>query len=93
MGQVVPMPTTGDLFLDVRGEERTMRVSRHTERGLVVISLWTGTRCRASFQLSAAETARVIDILAGSYFLDTMEAPEVMSNPAEGPELPETEVA
>jgi hypothetical protein len=63
MGEVLPMPHLGDLFVDVRGEDRTMRVSCHADRGMVVVSLWAGTLCRGSFRVSAADLDRLIDSL------------------------------
>jgi hypothetical protein len=36
MGELLPMPKVGDLFRDVRGDDRTMRVSCHDDRGVVV---------------------------------------------------------
>jgi hypothetical protein len=63
MGEVLPMPAFGDLFTDVRGGDRTMRVSYHEDRGVVVLSLWAGTVCRGSFRLAADEIGDLIAIL------------------------------
>jgi hypothetical protein len=63
MGELLPMPKVGDLFADVRGDDRTMRISRHEEQGLVVVSLWAGKVCRASFRLSLDEVPRLIEAL------------------------------
>jgi hypothetical protein len=40
MGEVSPMPAVGDLFTDMRGGDRRMRVRYHEGRGAVVVSLW-----------------------------------------------------
>jgi hypothetical protein len=64
MGEVYPMPTVGDLFTDVRGDDRTMRVSYHEHRGVIVVSLWAGTVCRGSFQLAADDAPRLAAVLA-----------------------------
>src|SRR3712207_4401221 len=56
---VLPLPRVGEIFLDARGADRTMRGSHHPERGMVVISLWSGPTCRASFRLSAGDAARL----------------------------------
>ncbi|MEV6928817.1 hypothetical protein AB0M46_30605 [Dactylosporangium sp. NPDC051485] len=59
MGELVPLPKTGDVFSDVRGDERTMRVTCHPHRGTVVVSLWVDKLCRASFQLAEADLPRL----------------------------------
>lgn len=40
-----------------------MRVSLHPERGLIVLSLWVGATCRASFQLPLDEAVRLSEVL------------------------------
>lgn len=57
------MPRTGDVFADARGDDRTMRISRHAESGVVVVSLWAGRLCRASFRLPVSELPRLIATL------------------------------
>ncbi|MFI7490299.1 hypothetical protein ACIBXA_18155 [Micromonospora echinaurantiaca] len=63
MGEVLPMPGFGDLFADTRGDDRTMRVSYHPERGAVVLSLWSGTVCRGSFRLAVGDAPRLLSLL------------------------------
>jgi hypothetical protein len=63
MGEVLPMPAFGDLFTDVRGGDRRMRVSYHGDRGVVVVSLWAGEVCRGSFRMAAADVRGLIEIL------------------------------
>ena len=58
-----PVPRIGDLFIDARGDTRTMRVSLHPERDIAVLSLWAGNTCRASFQLTLTDAARLSDLL------------------------------
>jgi hypothetical protein len=58
-----PVPRIGDMFIDARGDERMMRVSLHPERGVVVVSLWAGATCRASFQLPADDASRLAQLL------------------------------
>ncbi|MDR7277861.1 hypothetical protein [Catenuloplanes atrovinosus] len=65
MGELVPLPRRGDLFSDVRGDGRVMRVSRHDESGMVVLSLWADRRCRASFRLADADVSRLVEALTG----------------------------
>ena len=57
------MPSLGDVFADVRGDNRTMRVSCHVERGIVVVSLWAGAMCRGSFRMAADDVERLISTL------------------------------
>jgi hypothetical protein len=54
-----------EFFVDERGNGRTMRVSRHPDRGVAVISIWTGGICRASFRLPLDEIDRVAEVLSG----------------------------
>lgn len=65
MGEVLPLPSVGDLFADIRGDDRTMRVSWHPERGAVVLSLWAGAVCRGSFRMSTEDVPRLLSLLAG----------------------------
>ncbi|MEW2329738.1 hypothetical protein AB0880_18230 [Micromonospora chersina] len=57
------MPSFGDLFTDLRGEDRTLRVSYHPDRGAVVLSLWNGTLCRGSFRMPADDVDRLLALL------------------------------
>ncbi|TDC41846.1 hypothetical protein [Micromonospora sp. KC213] len=63
MGEVLPMPGVGDLFTDLRGDDRMMRVSYHPERSAVVLSLWRGAVCRGSFRLAVEEAGRLRALL------------------------------
>ncbi|GIG88224.1 hypothetical protein Pen02_31600 [Plantactinospora endophytica] len=57
------MPSVGDLFIDTRGGDRTMRVSYHGDRGTVVVSLWLGTVCRGSFRMATDDVRRLVSTL------------------------------
>lgn len=57
------MPSFGDLFTDLRGEDRTMRVSYHPDRGAVVVSLWNGTLCRGSFRMPVDDVRKLMSLL------------------------------
>ncbi|GIF62458.1 hypothetical protein Ais01nite_04930 [Asanoa ishikariensis] len=59
MGEVYPLPGVGDTFDDVRDGGRRLRVSVYADRGMVVLSLWSGVACRASFRLAAADAERL----------------------------------
>ena len=64
MGDVHPLPRRGSVFVDARGEQRTMRVACHQDEGIVVISLWAAGVCRASFRLPAALALEMAELLA-----------------------------
>ena len=64
MGEVLPLPNPGDVFDDVRGDDRTLRVHYHADHGIVVISLWAGRVCRGSFRLDAADAPRLAALFA-----------------------------
>ncbi|MDQ3615374.1 MAG: hypothetical protein M3393_01850 [Actinomycetota bacterium] len=57
------LPAVGDVFLDARGDSRALRVSWHTEAGLVVLSLWRDANCAATFRLSIEEVPDLIALL------------------------------
>jgi hypothetical protein len=65
MGEVRSMPVRGDVFADARGGDRTMRVSHHVDQGVIVLSLWLGPVCRASFRLVADDVDRLVAALSG----------------------------
>ena len=58
-----PLPATGEVFLDARGTGRVLRVSWHTEAGLVVLSLWKGGTCAGSFRLDIEDVPDLVDVL------------------------------
>jgi hypothetical protein len=66
MGEIRSMPVRGDVFADARGGDRTMRVSHHVDQGVVVLSLWLGPVCRASFRLVADDVDRLVAALSGA---------------------------
>lgn len=67
MGEVRPIPTLGGVFRDVRGQGRTLRVSWHTEAGLVVLSLWDGLRCTGTVRVASADVPALLEALAAGY--------------------------
>lgn len=60
-----PLPATGEVFLDARGDARSLRVSWHPEADLVVLSLWQAGTCVGSFRLPITEVPDLIDVLRG----------------------------
>lgn len=54
---------SGELFLDDRGEQRTLRITWHREVDLVVLSLWREGRCTGTFRLRVSEVPALISAL------------------------------
>lgn len=63
MAAVRPMPRTGSIFFDARGDDRALRVSWHEEADLVVVSLWRDNVCTGSFRLAAADVPALVETL------------------------------
>ena len=60
-----PLPSTGEVFLDARGDARSLRVSWHPEADLVVLSLWQTGTCVGTFRLPMIDVPDLIDVLRG----------------------------
>jgi len=58
-----PLPETGSIFLDARGDDRAMRVTWHQEAEMVVLSLWRDNLCTGSFRLAVDEVPQLIGTL------------------------------
>ncbi len=56
-------PRTGTVFLDPRGDDRSLRVTWHQERQVVVLSLWRDNVCAGTFRLAADEVPELIALL------------------------------
>lgn len=56
-------PRTSEVFLDPRGDSRSLRVSWHTEAGVAVLSLWRDRTCTGTFRLSIDEVPDLITVL------------------------------
>ncbi len=84
MGEVLPIPSPGDVFADVRGEDRTMRVSYHEDRGVVVVSLWAGVQCRGSFRMAVQDVERLVTVLNEVDVPDAADATDPAPETAEG---------
>ncbi|MFI6496310.1 hypothetical protein [Nonomuraea typhae] len=61
MSEVVPLPSFGEVFFDARGQERCLRVTWH--EGTLVLSLWRGEMCTASFRMPMDDVGRLLDTL------------------------------
>ncbi|WP_206050627.1 hypothetical protein [Nocardioides speluncae] len=60
-----PIPDTGAVFIDSRGDARAMRVSWHHESGVVVLSMWRENVCVGTFRLPAEDVPELVDLLRG----------------------------
>jgi hypothetical protein len=58
-----PLPATGEVFLDARGTDRSLRVTWHREAGVVVLSLWRERTCAGTFRLAISEVPTLIAVL------------------------------
>ncbi|MFG1943005.1 hypothetical protein [Nonomuraea sp. NPDC048826] len=87
MSEVVPLPSFGEVFFDARGQERCLRVTWH--EGTLVLSLWRGEMCTASFRMPLDDVGRLLDTLDDGYAEATGEQPD---EAAPAPADPGTEV-
>jgi len=58
-----PLPRLGEVFFDVRGNSRSMRLSWYADTGIAVFSIWQGGRCTGTFRLPMEDLARMTEIL------------------------------
>ncbi|WP_433500601.1 hypothetical protein ACQP1K_10055 [Sphaerimonospora sp. CA-214678] len=90
MSEVVPLPSFGEVFFDARGQDRVLRVTWH--EGTLVLSLWRGEMCTASFRMPMADVDRLIDTLdeglaeVGDH--DGEDADDPATGPFPGPQIP-----
>jgi hypothetical protein len=59
----VPLPREGEVFFDVRGDARTMRLSWYADSRVAVFSIWQGNRCTGTFRLPFADLERMVRVL------------------------------
>jgi hypothetical protein len=58
-----PLPTSGQVYVDGRGDERTLRVSWHQVEGVLVLSLWRDGVCVGSFRMEPDQVRDLVDVL------------------------------
>lgn len=58
-----PLPRLGEVFFDVRGNSRSMRLSWYADTGVAVFSIWQGGMCTGTFRLAIADLPRMVDTL------------------------------
>jgi hypothetical protein len=61
--EAAPLPRLGEVFFDVRGSSRSMRLSWYADTGVSVFSIWQGGTCTGTFRLPMEELPRLIDAL------------------------------
>ena len=77
IGMQIASSRFGELFLDDRGEQRTLRLTWHREVDLVVLSLWRGGRCTGTFRLRVSEVPSLIAALQAGLEGDLPPASDV----------------
>jgi hypothetical protein len=63
VSDAVPLPRLGEVFFDVRGNSRSMRLSWYADTGVAVFSIWQAGMCTGTFRLPMADLSRMIEIL------------------------------
>ena len=58
-----PLPRLGEIFFDVRGSSRSMRLSWYANTGVAVFSIWQGGTCTGTFRLPMDDLSRLVDSL------------------------------
>ena len=59
-----PLPRQGEVFFDVRGDSRSMRLSWYAGTGIAVFSIWQGGGCTSTFRLPLSDLPRMAALLA-----------------------------
>jgi hypothetical protein len=58
-----PLPRLGEVFFDVRGNSRSMRLSWYADTDVAVFSIWQGGKCTGTFRLPMDDLSRMIEVL------------------------------
>src|SRR5215469_11685520 len=58
-----PLPRLGEVYFDVRGESRSMRLRWYADTGVAVFSIWQGGTCTGTFRLPIADLPRMVQAL------------------------------
>jgi len=58
-----PLPRLGEVFFDVRGASRSMRLSWYANTGVAVFSIWQGGTCTGTFRLPIDDMPRMVEAL------------------------------
>jgi hypothetical protein len=60
----VPLPRRGEVFFDVRGSSRSMRLSWYSDSAVAVFSIWQGGVCTGTFRLAIDDLPRMVQVLS-----------------------------
>jgi len=86
MMAMMPLPRSDGVrrqwFGDARDDGRRMEVSWHPDEGIVIVSLWHGSVCRATFRLPVDQAPALIQTLADALGDAVQAGP--LSRPAPG---------
>ena len=63
MSDAAPLPRLGEIFFDVRGSSRSMRLSWYSDTGIAVFSIWQGGTCTGTFRLPIDDLSRLVESL------------------------------
>jgi hypothetical protein len=63
VSDAAPLPRLGEVFFDVRGNSRSMRLSWYADTGVAVFSIWQAGMCTGTFRLPIGDLSRMIEIL------------------------------
>jgi hypothetical protein len=66
MPGATPLPNQGDVFFDSGRPDRSLRISRHADAGVVVLSIWNGGVCLGTFRLAADQIGMFTQVLLSS---------------------------
>src|SRR5260370_32398229 len=85
---VAPLPRLGEVFFDVRGNSRTMRLSWYADTGVAVFSIWQGGTCTGTFRVPITDLPRLVDALqrgpAGAAAAGSPDVPGTGARPIHG---------
>ncbi len=63
VSDAAPLPRAGEVFFDIRGNSRCMRLSWYADTGVAVFSIWQGSQCTGTFRLPIDELPRMVETL------------------------------
>src|ERR1700726_210607 len=58
-----PLPRLGEVFFDVRGSSRSMRLSWYSDTGVAAFSIWQGGTCTGTSRLPIEDLPRMTEAL------------------------------
>jgi hypothetical protein len=83
-----PLPRLGEVYFDVRGESRSMRLSWYADTEVAVFSIWQGGTCTGTFRLPMADLPRMIETLRRGPHGDSRAPADKPDSPRGAPEPP-----